>query len=307
MGVLAHEALLYGGPDEFVAGVSAYVREGLRGGEPVVVVVPEPRLSDVRDAIGDAGDQVEYLDMMRLGANPARIIPAIRDRLDAQGGGPLRYVGEPVWHGQRACEHVEGERHEALINLAFRGMPMSILCPYDAARLDDKVLEGAQRTHPYVRRGAERRPSVMYGDPATVASALRHPLEPPPPGAAELAITSDLWALRRFVATRAAAAGLGGGRLDDLLLAANEGAANTLLHGAAPGVLRLWDADEEVVCEINDRGRIEDPLVGRRTPDITSAGGRGLWLINQLCDLVQMRCGPAGLTLRLHMRLDPAR
>jgi hypothetical protein len=32
-------------------------------------------------------------------------------------------------------------------------------------------------------------------------------------------------------------------------------------------------------------------------------GGNGLWVVNQVCDLVQARTGRAGTTTRLHMRL----
>ena len=31
-------------------------------------------------------------------------------------------------------------------------------------------------------------------------------------------------------------------------------------------------------------------------------GGRGVWLANQLCDLVQIRSGAAGTVVRLHAR-----
>ena len=36
---------------------------------------------------------------------------------------------------------------------------------------------------------------------------------------------------------------------------------------------------------------------------VDRAGGRGLWIANQLCDLVQVRSGAAGTTVRLHARL----
>jgi anti-sigma regulatory factor (Ser/Thr protein kinase) len=39
-------------------------------------------------------------------------------------------------------------------------------------------------------------------------------------------------------------------------------------------------------------------------PEPGQLGGRGLWLANQLCDLVQIRCSPAGATVRLRMRLS---
>jgi hypothetical protein len=36
-------------------------------------------------------------------------------------------------------------------------------------------------------------------------------------------------------------------------------------------------------------------------PDPDPESGRGLWLVNQLCDLVQIRSGPSGTTIRVHM------
>ena len=44
-----------------------------------------------------------------------------------------------------------------------------------------------------------------------------------------------------------------------------------------------------------------DPLVGRRRP--AEATGLGLWVVHQVCDLVELRTGPAGTTIRTHMRL----
>jgi anti-sigma regulatory factor (Ser/Thr protein kinase) len=307
MAVLAHEALLYEGLDQFVAGTTTFIAEGLDAGELMLVAVPEPRLTALRDALGDTGRQVDFLDMGRLGGNPARIIPAVQALMDAHPGRGVRWIGEPVWLGRRSCERVEGERHEALLNLAFHDAPVSVLCPYDTSALDARVLAGVQRTHPVLRTCDRRHRNLLFEDPAAVAAAADHPLAPAPPTAGEIPITPDLWALRHFVGVRATAAGLSGRRLDDLLLAANEGAANTLVHDAGPGVLRIWEDDGDVVCEIADRGQLTDPLVGRRAPDPEQLGGRGLWLINQLCDLVQLRSGPGGLRLRLHMRLEPAR
>ncbi len=51
-----------------------------------------------------------------------------------------------------------------------------------------------------------------------------------------------------------------------------------------------------------DRGWISEPLVGRRPPALERQSGRGLWLANQLCDLVQLRSTPDGTTVRLHVR-----
>jgi hypothetical protein len=42
--------------------------------------------------------------------------------------------------------------------------------------------------------------------------------------------------------------------------------------------------------------------VGRTPPSPDQRAGRGLWLANQLCDLVQIRSTEAGTVVRLHMR-----
>jgi hypothetical protein len=68
-------------------------------------------------------------------------------------------------------------------------------------------------------------------------------------------------------------------------------------------MLRLWEQDDRLVCEVQDAGRVEDPLVGRRPPSLGAVGGRGVWLAHQLCDLVQLRSGPAGTTVRLSFEL----
>jgi anti-sigma regulatory factor (Ser/Thr protein kinase) len=303
MPALAHEALMYEGLDEFLEGTSAFVREGLDGGESVVVAVPEPRLSALREALGGATEQLSFVDMEELGRNPARIIPALQLALDTNPGRRLRWVGEPVWPGRRSCENVEGERHEALLNLAFGDAPVSILCPYDVGGLDAAVLVGAQRTHPVLHASGRRWDSVLYGDPCTVARAGAHPLDPVPADAVEREIDHDLFGLRRVVRDWAAETGLDGERLDALLLAVNEAAANTLLHGGGSGTLRMWHDAEGLVCEVADDGHLADPLAGRRAPAPAQLGGRGLWMMNQLCDLVELRSGTPGLTVRLHMTL----
>jgi anti-sigma regulatory factor (Ser/Thr protein kinase) len=81
----------------------------------------------------------------------------------------------------------------------------------------------------------------------------------------------------------------------------NEIASNSLLHGGGRGVLRVWRQGRRVVCEIRDRGRLDDPLADRDLPSPESTVGRGLWIANQLCDLVQIRSFPTGTVVRLHM------
>jgi hypothetical protein len=64
----------------------------------------------------------------------------------------------------------------------------------------------------------------------------------------------------------------------------------------------IWTSGHEVVCQLHDGGRITDPMAGRKRPP-PDAPGQGLWVVNHVCDLVEMRSGPAGTTTRLHIRL----
>jgi anti-sigma regulatory factor (Ser/Thr protein kinase) len=92
-------------------------------------------------------------------------------------------------------------------------------------------------------------------------------------------------------------------RRSDLVTAVNEVATNSIRHGGGGGLLRVWHEVDRVVCEVSDKGRIEDPLADRRLPVTRSGRGYGLWISNQLCDLVQLRSTPRGSIVRLHMRL----
>jgi anti-sigma regulatory factor (Ser/Thr protein kinase) len=194
-------------------------------------------------------------------------------------------------------------RHEALLNVAFADTPVWILCPYDITGLDPRVVAEAEHTHPTIVDAGGRRASHGYREPADVYAARERPLPEPPEGSQEFAVTADLAALRRFVRTHAAAAGLDEERTANVLVAANEAASNTLLHGGRDGVARIWHDGDHMICEIADSGRIDDLLAGRRVPDDRQTSGRGLWLVNRLCDFAEVRSGPEATVLRLHMRL----
>jgi anti-sigma regulatory factor (Ser/Thr protein kinase) len=110
--------------------------------------------------------------------------------------------------------------------------------------------------------------------------------------------------VRGAVSRVARRAGLHDKRADDFLLAVNEAATNSIVHGGGTGVLRAWAAAGRLTCEVRDHGRISDPLAGRRTPAPTDPGGRGMWLMHQICDIVEVRTGHAGTAVRLHLAAD---
>lgn len=299
-----HEAFLYDGDAEFLAGTVPFLRAAVAADEPALVAVGPARIDRLRSALGADSSRVQFADMRVLGANPAHIIPAWRQFLDRHGGAgrPVRGIGEPIWAGRSGAELAECQLHELLLNVAFDGGPgWRLLCPYDIAALSPDVIDVALDTHPLCRDGDGLRPSLGY----RVASGLPPLTGPlPEPGGRAEVVEFDRHGvprLRELVTRLARAAGLRWHRVDDLVLAVHEVATNSVRHGGGGGVFRLWVEAGRLVCDVQDRGYITNPLVGRERPAVTAEGGRGLWLANQLCDLVQVRSSVAGTTVRLHL------
>jgi anti-sigma regulatory factor (Ser/Thr protein kinase) len=300
-----HSALLYAGDDEFLEGTVPFIREGLEAGEPVLVMVPGRKVELLRDALGVDAREVSFADMTDVGANPGHIIPEWRqfasDRY--RPGGRLRGIGEPIWAERSPAELVECQRHETLLNVAFADGPaMLLMCPYDTTALEPDVIDEARRSHPLVDEYGHEHASPQYCGLGDAAAPFALPLPDAPASAIALAFDgSSLDSLRMFVSRRAESAGLTPGRRDDLAIAVHELATNSVRHGGGGGVLREWQDRSSIVCEVVDNGRIDEPLAGREPPPPDALGGYGLWLVNQLCDLMQMRTFDGGSVVRIHM------
>ena len=140
-----------------------------------------------------------------------------------------------------------------------------LLCPYDTRALGPDVLEEAERSHPYLSERGAARESAGYRGLAQAAEPFAAPLPDPPTPPAELGFGSgSLAGLRELVSQQATAAGLDPART---------------------------------------AGRLQNPMAGRERPTPERDGGRGLWMVNQLCDLVQLRSFPDGGPVRVHVYL----
>ena len=305
-GGLTHLAFFYRGQAEYLARIQAFARDGLTHAEPLFVAVPGDRARLVRTRLSAGYGEVAYGDMAELGRNPGRIIPAVRAFAESHPGRRVRYICEPVWPGRSAAETCEAARHEALINLALCGTPVSIMCPYDAADLAPAALLEARFTHPAVLQNGQPLSSADFAGPGLLPPECDRPLPAPPGYAQDLGYGTDLQPVRRLVAAHASSVGLSPERAADLVLAVSEIAANTLRHTSGDGQLRVWHTEQEILCQVQDYGWITDPLAGqRRRP--ADEPGHGLWVVHQVCDLVEVRTGEAGTTVRLHMRLGEVR
>ncbi|MFB7597715.1 anti-sigma factor RsbA family regulatory protein [Streptomyces sp. NPDC056160] len=296
-----HPALFYRGEQEYLAGTVPFVRAALAAGEPVAVAVPGENLRLIEGELGADARSVRLLDMREAGRNPGRIIPGVlRAFADAQPAGRrVRIIGEPIWAGRSAAEYPACAQHEALINAAFGGREVTILCPYDAVRLDERTLADAHATHPVViPAGAARERASGAYDPADVVARYNEPL-PAAPDALSFRFTAKTLSQARHVAVaEGARLGLAGTRLEDLALVAAELTTNSVVHGGGRGEVRVWAADGQVLCEVRDAGRLADPLAGRRPAARDQRGGRGLLMVNLLADLVRLHADETGTTVR---------
>lgn len=296
-----HEALIYRGLPGFLDAVVPFVRDGVDRGQPVMVAVVEPRLVALRRALGADAERVQFVDMADLGKNPARIIPAWRDFLESHDG-PLRGVGEPIWAGRRQAEIEECQFHEALLNLAITpDSPLWLLCPYDAGALPPDVVDEAHRSHPAYISEDVYRGSTAYGGAFHVGAIFGRELPAPVGPVRNLVVSGDDGPLVvDWVRRWAEGSGLSAARSRKLASAMREITQDCVHQPGRSEVLQLWQEGSALICQIHDATHVQDPMIGRRPDGQEDTRGDVLRRANEKCDLVQVRSGAAGTTIRVH-------
>lgn len=298
-----HEAFLWRDAAEFADGLVPFIEDGLAAGEPVMVALVRDHAEWLRDrlAAGEAS-RVQFVDMAKLGRNPAQIIPAWQGFLARHSGyrRPARGIGEPIWVGRRSEEMLECQLHEALLNVAVDPeIPFWLVCPYDVERLDDSVVAEAYRSHPTIVGNDSYAGSPTYGGRAHADSMFHAELPPMPGQPAELVFTMEhISDVISFVTVKAAVAGLWSDKIVNLATAIRQLAADGLTRGGTSGIIRVWDDAQASTFEIHTPTPVDDLLAGRHPPrhDHHDPLSRA----NRICDLVQMRSTRSGTTVRLH-------
>jgi anti-sigma regulatory factor (Ser/Thr protein kinase) len=303
-----HEALFYESHLGFLSGVVPFVHAALTAHEPVLVMLGSEKSWALQRALGDVGDRVRYADIGRLGCNPARVIPVWQQFLEDCGSrGSVRGISEPVLADCRPDEMVECRRHEELLNIAFgaqSGASFKLLCPYDMRHLSDRAVEVALRTHSHLWGDGFRTLSPEFVP--SVGTLLDAPL-PRPHGETQdhKFDARTLGDMRTVVADAARGVGLDEERATNMVLAVNELTSNSIRYGGGKGTLQTWSDRDSLFCEVRDGGTIVDPLVGCVRPSPYQERGRGLWMVNQLCDVVQLRSSSEGTVVRVSARHRP--
>src|SRR3712207_4411633 len=142
-----HDALFFSSTDELVAAAVPFVRDGLAGGDAVVVAA-SPATSDVVLAAVDGHERVRVVER---DAAYARRTPAtvtmfrrLADELSAAGARRVRVVGETDF-GRTGREWLEGQPYEAGINDAPGPSPLWGMCVLDPTQLPQPAAEAGPR------------------------------------------------------------------------------------------------------------------------------------------------------------------
>jgi anti-sigma regulatory factor (Ser/Thr protein kinase) len=324
-----HAVVFYRDDDQLAEMVGRYLLPAVQDLAPVLVVATPDHIRSIEARLADAGadlgvararglflvlDAAEAIRgfMIADWPDPAgfwrAITPLLREAARARR--PVRVYGEMVallWEADLVSAAIEVE---AMWNELTAQYDFSLLCGYSQRSVGgdgylDDVTEVC-RLHTHVIGAPPGAGIDSLARSATSGSWIDQPLSSPPADAVVLRYRADLAYVREFAAVHGRQAGLPPHRVNDLILAVGELTANTLAHTSGPGTLTLWVTGTEVVCQIQDQGQINAQVTSRTRPDAAALdGGRGLWLVHQVCDLVEMRSGEAGTTVRVHIRRDP--
>ncbi|HJP76186.1 MAG TPA: sensor histidine kinase [Pseudonocardiaceae bacterium] len=298
-----HPALFYRNSREYLHGTLEFVNDGLSRGDAVLIAVPPDKLELIASQLGRDTELVRLVDMAQAGRNPSRILGGVlRAFADDHAEQWVRIVAEPIWPDRSAAEYAACAQHEALINRAFAGRAVSMLCPYDTQTLDSRALIDAVRTHPVVLDGDRTQDSTSYA-PEAVLTDYNQPL-PAPLDATEFTVgATQLRQLRTGADDVATAAGLDEERRLDWTLALTELATNSIEHSHGYAEVRMFTDRGELVGQVRDAGEFTDPLAGRHPAQPGQVRGRGLMIVHDLADLVRLHTRPGATTVEVRFRI----
>jgi anti-sigma regulatory factor (Ser/Thr protein kinase) len=306
-GRLEHRAVLYESAEDFLGVMVPYVFGGMERGEVVFVAARADMVDKLRAEVGTPADGVRLEDTDEWHPHPTARLRAFNELVTTElelGAARFRLAGEPVWPEGPPEMIREWQRYESVMNAVLAPFPATLVCLYDASRLDGSILEGARRTHPAVYRDGREQRSGEFVQPEEFLEIWNPSLDRPPPSATRMPDSADLSFARWFLEDEALRAGVSPVRAADLSLAANEVLTNVAQYANALEALWAWADEGRFICQIEDRGEgVADPLAGYRPPDYTILKGRGLWLARQVVDLLQIVPSRSGTAVRLQVKL----
>jgi transcriptional regulator with XRE-family HTH domain len=167
--LLDHQALIYLDVADFVETAGPFLQAGVASGDTALVVTGPENADGLREHLGDAAAGIRFADRQTWYRSPGDALTGYRQfatqALEA-GASWVRIIGEPVWAGGPTDEVQAWMRYEALLNLAFAPLPLTLACPYNATALDPMIVDATRATHPRRLEGGHSTPNREFADPA---------------------------------------------------------------------------------------------------------------------------------------------
>jgi anti-sigma regulatory factor (Ser/Thr protein kinase) len=298
-----HQGLLFRRDRQLHEVARERFRSALRENAHAVLAVDARRVDGVRAALTPAERaRVHVTDPGVLYEAPGRALAALHRLALSRDPAPVVVVAEPPLPAGAPMELREWLRLESVLCTALAPVRLRLLCVHDDRGLAPGTRAAVRATHPVLvgPDGPEANPGYLGTE--TFGSRPAEPEPLPVTGPVHrLDIGMSLPRLRRELTALGATLGLSRIRVDALVVAVNELAANVLEHGAGKGTVSLWRAPGRWVCDVFDEGGgLADPLTGYRPADTMRPRGYGLWITRQSCDFLEI-CGDAdGSLVRLH-------
>ena len=312
-GRFQHTAVRHSAPEELTDALLPFVESALQSGDRVFVNLGADGCDRLRDAVGADAERIRWTDSSTWHPHPSRRLRAIQDLVDEEAPvsgalGRMLFIGQCPFDSADPDLVTEWERFDAVLNHALGGAPADMVCAYDAVTLPAEVIARVPSAHSHLAAddGTTGGPSVSaeYVEPEDYLLAHQIELAPLPSGAARVrgrVKPSEARALVRAVVRPDDA--VSRARIEDLVVAASEIVTNAWNARATSVDFACWHADGEIGIQVDDDGPgLTDPLAGYRRPDMTATGGRGLWIVRQLADLVQIASGSHGTSVRARIR-----
>jgi AcrR family transcriptional regulator len=260
---LIHEAFFYSSDEEFAARLVPFLRDAVATSQGALAVTTEGRIALLRQHLGSDADAVAFFDAARWYRRPGAALVAWRDALNQQsrdGVDFVRAIGEVQFNGNGVG--IRGwTRYESLLNRAFAGRSVWLLCPYNTQIVPNEALSDARRTHPTTSTKPARSPSPSHFGAQDMAAALALAEDRPEAEERtriEISQPYDLADIRRTVRWEAQSAGLSANVADDLLLAVSELVQTLAKDG--PAMIRTARQGGEWFCEVRCERPESDPL-----------------------------------------------
>lgn len=307
--MLHHSGLAYANLDELLACAVPHLEEAIRAKRPAIVVNTAENNEAITRALGGEREGIVFAESRDWYGTQARALTRYMKfwaETQASGAQELHIIGEPVQRDAHVDDISRWIAFESAINASMKEMPIWMTCCYDL-RITGVQAADVERSHPWMCVKGAHVSSEAYVDPAV--HALERASTRPPAGENAIVQGFDAGSLspaRAFVGSAAQAFGLDEDRASDLVFASGEAIANTVEHGGGHGTIRVWRTAREVVCDVESySGKIADETFGYLGPGIAGERGRGIWMMRQLCDWVDLwpAARSQGSLVRLHMRL----